>query len=319
MAEDSQISRRKLLTSAALAAPAMALGGVPTAMRRKRVLRIAHLADIHVQPERQAALGFESCLEHAQSQRDKPNMILTGGDMVMDALNADKDRVKAQWDIFKRVLNSNTSLPVEHCVGNHDVWGWGAREKYGSEPTFGKRSVIEQLRLPNTYRSFDRAGWHFIILDSTHEIKGNGYTAKLGRAQFEWLRDDLSHVPTNRPIMVVSHIPILSASAFFDGTNERLDRWSVPAAWMHIDARLIKDLFYKYPNIQLCVSGHIHLRDQVVYNGINYFCNGAVCGAWWAGDYQECKSGYAMIDLYDDGSFTNEYISYGWKPRPEPM
>ena len=84
---------------------------------------------------------------------------------------------------------------------------------------------------------------------------------------------------------------------------------------MHIDARKLKDLFFQYANVKLCISGHIHLLDRVDYNNITYLCNGAVCGKWWRGNYQENPPGYALIDLYDDGSFAHQYIAYGWTKK----
>ena len=86
--------------------------------------------------------------------------------------------------------------------------------------------------------------------------------------------------------------------------------WNIPGRWMHEDALELKDLFIKYPNVKLAISGHIHLLDRVEYNGISYCCNGAVSGAWWAGNYQETQPGYAIIDLYPDGTFTNTYTTY---------
>jgi 3',5'-cyclic-AMP phosphodiesterase len=310
-------TRRQLLTMGAAAA----LSTVPEISkaeewrwRRKRVLRIAHITDIHVQPEKQAALGMETCLERAQAC--KPDMLFLGGDMVMDCLSADKDRVRAQWDLFDRVLKANTSVKVESCLGNHDIWGWAEIVKYKSEAGFGKVYALDRLELDRPYRSFNRAGWHFIILDSTHRKRGNGYIGKLDEQQFEWLKDDLAKVPKERPILVMSHIPILSACAFFDGPNEKSGEWCVPAAWMHIDARRIKDLFRKYANIKACVSGHIHLVDRVKYNGIPYYCNGAASGAWWDGPYQETRNGFALIDLYEDGMVENRYVDYAWNPKP---
>ncbi len=38
-----------------------------------------------------------------------------------------------------------------------------------------------------------------------------------------------------------------------------------------------------------------------------------MCGAWWKGAYQECEPGYALVDLYSDGSFDNRYVRFGWK------
>jgi hypothetical protein len=58
----------------------------------------------------------------------------------------------------------------------------------------------------------------------------------------------------------------------------------------------------------------LHLVDKVLYNGVTYCCNGAVCAGWWKGDNQECDEGYGIVDLYDDGSIRNEYVSFGWRP-----
>lgn len=309
------LSRRELIaaTSALALAPAAALAKHPINPKRKRTQRIAHLTDIHVQPENGAPEGFEAALKHAQSQ--KPDWILTGGDLIMDALGASKDRTRAQWDIFHRVLKANTKLPVEHTIGNHDVWGWNIPDQTKNDPLYGKKWASDELGLERPYRSFDRKGWHIIILDSTHRKEGPGYTARLDDEQFEWLKDDLAKTPAKTPVMISSHIPIIAVCSMFDGDNEKTGNWVIPGAWVHIDARRIKDLFRKHPNVKLCVSGHEHLLDQVLYNDVTYCCNGAVSAAWWGGDYQEVTYGYTLVDLYDDGSFENRYIPYGWKTR----
>ncbi len=284
---------------------------------RKRALRIAHLTDIHVQPERGAPKGMEKALEHALGQAEKPGLILTGGDMVMDSFRATKERTQEQWAVFHSVLGKDLGVPVRHAVGNHDVWGWGDFEANKNEAKFGKAWACSELGLEKPYYSFDQAGWHFVVLDSTFPKEGNSYTARLDDEQFEWLQGDLATTPVHTPILVLSHIPILGVCSMFDGENEKTGNWVIPGAWVHIDARRIKDLFRKHPNVKLCISGHEHLLDEVVYNGVHYFCNGAVCAAWWDGDYQEVTYGYTLVDLYDDGSFENRYVPYGWKTTPE--
>jgi len=83
---------------------------------------------------------------------------------------------------------------------------------------------------------------------------------------------------------------------------------------MHIDSPGINELFNAHPNIRVCLSGHLHLYERVLYNGVTYICNGAVCGGWWDGPYKQCSPGYGVIDLYDDGSFENDYVEFGWIP-----
>ena len=270
----------------------------------RRVLRIAHITDLHVQPEKGAIAGMQRCLEHAQAQ--KPDLLMMGGDMVMDCLETPRERVEVQWDSYSSVLSSHARTPVKHVIGNHDIWT-------GPEGT-ERGYALDRLGIESSYYSFDQAGWHLVVLDSTFLIPG-GYTAKLDEAQFKWLEEDLKSAQ-NTPVAVFSHIPILSACAFLDGDNEATGDWRVPGAWMHIDVRRIKALFRLYPNINACFSGHIHLVERVDYLGISYYCNGAACGAWWNGPFQEFDAGYGIIDLYADGSLENNYLTFGWTPVP---
>src|SRR5690606_10418224 len=64
------------LAGTAAIAPA-AYGHTPAGP--KRLLRLAHLTDVHVQPELNAERGMAACLHHAQSLADPPQLILTGG------------------------------------------------------------------------------------------------------------------------------------------------------------------------------------------------------------------------------------------------
>lgn len=312
------VSRRDLLMASTAA---LALGSLPgvagqatPAPARKRALRLAHLTDIHVQPERQAQKGFEAALAHVQSQKDAPGLILTGGDLIMDAMGATKERSQKQWDIFTEVLKTTCRTPIEHTIGNHDVFGWGTGDRFANDPGYGKAWACDVLGKDKPYRSFDRAGWHFIVLDSTFRA-GNGYTARLDEPQFEWLAGDLQKTPVTTPVLIISHIPILGVAPFLDGENEKTGNWVVPGAWMHLDARRLKDLFRKHPNVKLCLSGHMHLVDRAEYLGVTYCCNGAVSGGWWGGDYHETTYGYGLVDLYDDGSFENQYQHYGWTTK----
>jgi Icc protein len=284
---------------------------------RKQVLRIAHLTDIHVQPEGPAPEGMARALRSAQGLKPKPDIIFTGGDSIMDALQADKERTKAQWQVFQSVMRAQCSLPVVHCIGNHDVWGWGSEDRsIRSDRLYGKQWAVEEFGIPGRYYSFDKAGWHFVVLDSTHAVDYSGeescYTARLDQEQFDWLASDLRKAGADVPVCVLSHIPIICFSSFFDGDNEKTGDWVVPGAWMHIDARRIKNLFKEYKNVRLCLSGHMHLQDKVKYLGVKYLCDGAVSGAWWDGSHYEFEPAYVVVDLYDDGRSHSEFVPYKW-------
>jgi Icc protein len=276
-----QLNRRRFLAAAGatlagvgLATPRIVRGDdVQPAPKReaKRVLRLAHMTDIHVQPERWADKGLAACLHHVQDLKDGPGLIITGGDTVMDSFGQRSERTTTQWELFHKIMKAECSLPLRSCIGNHDVWGWNKTDSKttGDEPLWGKKRAVDELRLPGRFYSFDQAGWHFVILDSTHTDGGNGYIARMDKEQYEWLCADLTKA-SRTPTLLVSHQPILAAAAFFDGDHERSGNWEVPAALMHIDARRLKDLFNKHPNVKLCLSGHLHLVDRADYCGVTY-------------------------------------------------
>lgn len=279
---------------------------------KNRVLRIAHITDLHLDSGSRQEEWTQICIDHLQSLDDRPDMIFNGGDTINDALDRSEESVTEQWGIWNRV-EKEIALPVVHCIGNHDVWGIHEARQ---DPRFAKAWAVQELNLENRYYDFERAGWHFIVLDSTHPKEdGSWYTAKLDKKQFQWLAAKLETIPSNRPVFIFSHIPILCAAAFFDGDNESSGDWQIPGAWVHIDARRIVELFYNHPNVKLAISGHIHLLDEVVYNDVTYYCNGAVSGNWWKGDYHQTPAGYAVINLYEDGTFNREYIAYGWSDQ----
>jgi 3',5'-cyclic AMP phosphodiesterase CpdA len=273
--------------------------GRPAPAPKGGALRVAHLTDVHVSPGDVSGRGLARCLRHVQSLPDKPDLVLNGGDAIWNA-TADAAANAAQWDLWRRVLNDHCGLPVEHCLGNHDLCG--------TDPDT-KARALDALGLAARYRSFDRGGWHFIVLDSI-ALRGDDYQARLDEEQFDWLREDLARLAGRVPVLVLTHAPILSAAAFFDGDNERTGNWVVPGRWMHIDARRLRDLFREHPNVKLCLSGHLHLCDRVEYEGVTYLCNGAVSGDWWKGAYQGCPPGYAVLDLHGDGGFRHWYVSY---------
>jgi len=197
-------------------------------------------------------------------------------------------------------------LPVHYCLGNHDIW-WNEDDK--SQAIYGKRFSMDQLQLASPYYSMVKNGWKFIMLDSVHlDVDGTWYIGKLGDEQFNWLQTELANTDASMPVLVLSHIPILTATNLIE--DDTINKWVMLGGDMHTDNAKIINLFYQHSNVKLCLSGHIHLRDKVVYNNVTYICDGAVSGAWWEGQRRETPPGYGLIDLYDDGSFDEQYVSY---------
>lgn len=270
------------------------------------VLRVAHLTDIHLKNDLGAPKKFTKCLHHVQQQEPKVNLVLNGGDMVFDMNKERIDTINDQWKLFMDTVKNESAIQTQYCLGNHDIW-WNEDSK--ADTFYGKKYSMDKLQLAKPYYSFLKAGWKFIVLDSTHlDIDNTWYIGKLGEEQFNWLADELKATPKETPVLVMSHIPILTALLMIE--DDIVNKWTMLGGDMHTDTAKIINLFYQHPNVKLCLSGHLHMRDKVVYNGVTYLCNGAVSGAWWNGNRRETAPGYGLIDLFADGSFEESYVNY---------
>jgi 3',5'-cyclic AMP phosphodiesterase CpdA len=312
------ISRRDAIAASLLAAGGTLvrpLSAVATASAG--ALRIAHLTDMHVQPELRADEGFAAALRSLDHH--DPAFIITGGDHVMDASAQPRERAKLQFDLYDRVLSANTKLKTYPVIGNHDVWGWGLENPPRNDVEFGKAMAIDRLKLKSPFYSFDAGGWHLIILDSIHVNAPDDpderiYYGQLGPEQTEWLKADLASTGTKTPIAIFSHIPIVAVCVFFTGhrRNEAGNAWRLQDYVMHADARQLVEMIEPC-NVKLLVSGHIHMIDRAEYLGSTFICDGAVSGNWWRGPrMQFFPEGYGLFDLHPDGRFEHQYVTYGW-------
>jgi 3',5'-cyclic AMP phosphodiesterase CpdA len=325
MSQNRQIAtRRDLLKTSILAGVGLAAGSstpnskAADAAPTGKPFRVAHMTDMHVEPgPRKAGEGWAAALKSLHTKLDrKPDLIITGGDHVMDSFVHEPKDVAPMWDLYQSVLKDNTDIPVHSTIGNHDVFGWGAPEKVTPEAAgYGKALYLEKMKLEKSYHSFDAGGWHLICLDniSRRATDPKSYVGELDEEQNQWLVSDLKQNASDKPVCVVSHIPLLAACVFFDNKryDDKLQAYSISDAIMHRNVRSMLGLLRQH-NVKLCLSGHIHLVDRIDYAGVSYICDGAVSGNWWKGPRQEFPEGYGVIDFYPDGRFEHRYQTYGW-------
>src|SRR5215207_835086 len=274
-------------------------------------LKVAFITDVHVKPVEAAETGMRRALRHIHSLPQAPDFMINGGDAIMDAMAADKDKTQAQWDVWNKVLAEENKLPVYHVIGNHDAWGWQVKdESIKTDPLYNKGWVVQQHNLPGRFYAFTRRNWKFIVLDSAHENNG-GYIARADEEQTAWLEEELKKTSSDQHVCILSHIPIVSfCAAVYMDENQPNGDWRISRALLHVDARKLTDLFSDYKNIRCCLSGHIHLQDMVEYKNIQYFCNGAVSGNWWNGAFKGFAPAYALFDFGRDGSVKRRMVQY---------
>ena len=112
-----QVTRRQFIQVAGVAAAAL-MGGssvqtAEAASKKPKPFRSAHLTDIHVKPELRAEEGFRQCMKAVHELRPRPDFILTGGDLVMDVLEASPERAKLLFDIYTGVCK-DSDIPIHN-------------------------------------------------------------------------------------------------------------------------------------------------------------------------------------------------------------
>lgn len=281
------------------------------AAAHRRTLRLAHLTDVHVQPQGRAPAGLAHALEIIGALDPAPDFILNGGDAIYDAIARDRHDTAAQWKVWHDVTRAGTTFPFLHVLGNHDIWGWRFRDDPAitRDPTYGKQWALDELGLDRPYYSADHGGWRIVVLDSTHTHPMEDYTGRLDDAQYEWLAGVLAGTPATTPVCIVSHIPIISACAplYFGAPPNERQQQLIDVVLVHTDATRLEDLFLRHPNVRLALSGHLHMEEAIQYRGVTYVCNGSVCGNWWNEQtpaFRGFMPSVTVIDLLNDGTWT---------------
>ena len=270
----------------------------------------AFLTDIHLQPEKEAITGFRQAIDSVNKLN--PDFVITGGDLVMDALDQTYGRVDSLYNLYIEV-SGELNMPVYNTVGNHEVYGWHRDEEgIESNPEFGKKMF--ESKLGERFYSFDHKNWHFIILDAIYRSEEGHYIGKIDQEQLEWLRGDLGKTDKLTPIAITVHIPFISS-------RTQLSQGSLAAnseGGVITNSLEVLTLFSEH-NLKLVLQGHLHFNEDLfVGNQVHFITGGAVCGLWWSnkpGDHPE--EGFQMIHVKGD-ELSSEYIDFGWTP-PEDI
>lgn len=263
----------------------------------------AFLTDIHVQPEKNADMGFIKAI--GMVNQLNPDFVITGGDLIMDASKQTEARADSLYDLYIE-LSALLNMPVYNTMGNHELFG--IYEESGvdpSHPLYGEKMYEE--RIGERYFAFNYQGWRFYILDSVDEKEDSeGYYGHVDTLQLLWLEEDLRGVDPLTPIVISVHIPFISLKTQLPkgGPENKAD---IP---LIINGTDVISLFGDH-NLKLVLQGHLHILEDVYAVGIHFITGGAVCGNWWDGPYGDTEEGFIVLNVEGE-EFTWEYIDYGW-------
>ncbi len=312
-------SRRAFLGGCGAAALGLAMAPKAVASRLRaqpgQAFRFVFMPDQHFRNEHAAPEGLAKSLESLQTLDPAPEFIVTGGDLIQNCRDLTIEQGVQMADRFLSIWNGHTDLPTYHCIGNHDPLGWRNKDVPSDHPLFAFGLYREKFNLPRTYYSFDRNGWHFVVLQNFSLTERGKYISEFTDEQMTWLKRDLV-AAQGKPTIIVGHFPPISAIEFVNGRAKVQDGdWTLGTDRMSRNPEALIDAA-KGANVRAFLSGHIHRLDRIEVNGLAMICAGSVSGAQWRGPQVETEEGYGIVDCRPDGSFDYRYHDYGWDARP---
>lgn len=216
---------------------------------------------------------------------------VTLGDVVFDDLSI--------YDHLNAVVGK-VGVPWYNVHGNHDMNFDVGEDKHSDE-------TWERIFGP-TYYAFDWGPAHFIVLDNiTYEglLSNRNYRGGLGEQQLAWIKEDLRHVPNDKLVVLLMHIPL---HKFNDSPR------------LYVEDRFaLYELLKDRPHT-LSISAHTHIQQHFFLDETagwqgktphHHFNAGTVSGSWWAGSPDEegiphtlmrcgAPNGYNLLHITDN-------------------
>jgi 3',5'-cyclic-AMP phosphodiesterase len=177
---------------------------------------------------------LQMALKKINSATTSPDFLIHTGDLTHSSK-------PAEFDTLNQMLGSKRQVfyvPGEHDTSVDD--GKAYLERYG-KATKG-----------NGWYSFDHKGVHFIGLVNVVQLEGMG---KLGRAQLDWLKQDLRTVNSSVPIVLFAHIPLWAV----------YPEWG----WGTSDSEQAFTMLKRFGSVTV-LNGHIHQVMQKVEGKVTF-------------------------------------------------
>ena len=232
--------------------------------------------DTHIQPELDAAHGCRMAFQKIAAL--KPEFAICGGDLVF------------------------------HAIGNHDVFGILTKSGVSPpDPLYAKKMFEDRIGA-RTYYSFDRQGYHFIVLDSIFPTEDREWEGRLDDAQLLWLATDLKSVAAPTPIVVIVHVPLVTGFLGYSPKPAGRQKYNTYSVENSPDVLAL----FEGHNVIAALQGHLHVNETVHYKNCDFMTGGAVCGNWWHGSRMGFPEGFTVVSLRE-GKISARYETYGFK------
>lgn len=304
---NKKLGRRKFLLRSGLAVasvPLLSISCKETAKKsdekiNENTFEFAFMTDIHLKPEMNAPKGFQMAIDKVNELN--PDFVITGGDLVYDVMRGNFEQSESLFNLYKE-MSKGFTMPVHNCIGNHDLFGIYEESPEDENHPDYKYGMWER-HFGKTYYSFDHKGWHFITLNSLDVTEGQRYKCVFHKEQLQWLAEDLANVDISTPIVITTHIPMISTYDLLKGNETGRTVTNAADVFKMLEGY----------NLKLVLQGHIHWKEYGFVNDrFQFLTGGSIAGNGWKGRRHNTKEGFMKIKVVGD-DFSWEYVDHGWE------
>lgn len=263
------------------------------------------MTDIHLQPELNAVEGFRRAIDTINKL--KPELVITGGDNIMDALRQKQSRADSLYSLYLQEVGK-LEMPIYHSIGNHEPFGILSSGKVDTTNALYGKKIFKQSLGKNFY-AIEHKNWKFFVLDPIEYDTAHKLHGQIKQEQIAWIKSELAKTKKNTPIAIVLHVPLLSSISQINNGATAPNS----AGLVVENSKQVLDLFKTY-NLKLVLQGHLHILEDNYIRGIHFITGGAVCSDMWKGKRDGLEEGFVYL-TFEGEKFGWKYVDYGWEPE----
>lgn len=274
-----------------------------TQTETKNEFTFVFMTDVHLQEELNAIEGFKQAIDTIN--KIGPDFVIAGGDQIMDALGSTYEEANKAYNLYADVIKE-LKPRLYNTMGNHEIFGmYNKDDAVQNHEEYGEKMF--ENRMGENYQSFTHKGWKFMILNSIEENNNKRYTGLIEDAQMNWIKAELAKTPLDMPIIISTHIPLITAF------KQRSHGSTVPldSSWVVYNSKEVLDLFEDH-NLKLVLQGHLHIVEDIKIRDTHFITGGAISASWWEGSYYGFEEGFLKFTL-SENDFSYEFVDYGWE------
>ena len=249
----------------------------------------AFITDIHIDNSASTLQDFDNAVK--KINKLNPDFIITGGDNIKDATQADESTADTLYKIYLSQIK-RFNMQVHTGIGNHEVFGVNNPAVNPVNPLYGKK--MYESKIGKRYYTFSHKGWKFFMIDDIKTTDtGHKYIGYIDDEQMEWLKKELAVTDSVTPIVICSHIPFISSMKKFelgslsgtpdnDGVANSIEFFSL----------------FAHHSLRLLLQGHFHFFEVLYANNMYYITAPSINGRY--GSSLTRKSGLFLFNTKGD-------------------